>query len=174
MRKHKFKGREILECLKRIQLKTAIAGDLLTQEGQKLEGFQIIVDGQCSRHMSMSAQIGKAIKQKYLPQAEKVALDDDYPLYLDREIRRLDSMDFSPKKMLKDINKAIKKNDNKQTRVVPGRIMLNQSFKKPILRRRSSMASPKIPIIIETEFIPIDEENPNIKSDSSHSNLERM
>ena len=55
MRKHKFKGRELLECLKRIQLKTAVAGDLLTQEGQKLEGFQIIVDGQCSRHMSMSA-----------------------------------------------------------------------------------------------------------------------
>ncbi len=61
----------------------------------------------------MSAQLGKAIKAKYIPAAEKVVLDDDYPLYLDREIRRLDSMDFSPKKMMKDIKKAIKKNDKK-------------------------------------------------------------
>ena len=34
-------------------------------------------------------------------------LDDDYPKYMDRKIKRLDSMDFSPNSMMQDIQAAI-------------------------------------------------------------------
>ena len=44
----------------------------------------------------------------------KVLLDDDYPKYMDRKIQRLDSMDFSPNSMMKDIQNAIQMNDAKK------------------------------------------------------------
>lgn len=44
-KKHKFKGRELLECLKRLKLKTASAGEQLTKDGEELKGFYIILQG---------------------------------------------------------------------------------------------------------------------------------
>lgn len=107
MKKHKFKGRELLECLKRMQLKTVHAGDLLAKDGQELEGFSIIVDGQCSRHLSLISTLGKAFRAKILKSTTSKVLDDDYPKYFDRKIRRLDSMDFSREGMINDIQEAI-------------------------------------------------------------------
>jgi len=108
MRKHKFKGRELLEILKRMQIKTATAGEKLVFDGENLEGFYIIIDGQCSRHMSLASQVGKCVKQKIMRSATRVALDDEYPKYLNRKIERLDSMDFSVNAMLENIGEAIK------------------------------------------------------------------
>ena len=55
MKVQKFKGRELLECLKRITLKTAFAGDLLQHDGQDMQGFYIILSGQCSKHLSVKS-----------------------------------------------------------------------------------------------------------------------
>ena len=52
MRKHKFKGRELLEAVKRLQLRTWPAGKLVTEDGKPHKGFHIIIDGQCSKHNS--------------------------------------------------------------------------------------------------------------------------
>ena len=65
MKIHKFKGRELLECLKRITLKTAHAGDLLTNDGEEMQGFYIILSGQCSRHLSYRSALGKALRKKF-------------------------------------------------------------------------------------------------------------
>ena len=107
MKKHKFKGRELLECLKRMSLKTVHAGELLTEDGKDLDDFSIIIDGQCSRHMSMLSSLGKAFRAKILKSTTRKVLDDDYPGYFDRKIRRLDSMDFSQEAMISDIQSAI-------------------------------------------------------------------
>ena len=72
-----------------------------------MQGFHIILLGQCSRHLSMRGMLGKAMRQKILRSQTKVPLDDDYPKYMDRKIKRLDSMDFSPKSMMEDIQAAI-------------------------------------------------------------------
>ena len=109
MRKHKFKGRELLECLKRIQLRTFTAGELIVRDSKELEGFHIILDGQCSKHVGLAGRLGKAIKEKIYHSATQKVLDDEYPRFLARKVNRLDSMDFSPVTMLRDINEAIGK-----------------------------------------------------------------
>jgi len=59
---------------------------------------------------------GRAIREKVLRSQTKVLLDDDYPKYMDRKIKRLDSMDFSPSSMMKDIQKAIAKSEHKKVK----------------------------------------------------------
>ena len=59
MRKHKFKGRELLECLKRLQLKSYTAGKHIVSDSKELEGFHIIIDGQCSKHLGTAGRVGK-------------------------------------------------------------------------------------------------------------------
>ena len=106
-KKHKFKGRELLECLKRIKLKTVDAGDIIQKDGEVTDSFTIVIDGQCSRHLSMMSRVGKAMQEKFIRSATSRILDDDYPKYMSREINRIDDMDFSPNTMLKDIKKTI-------------------------------------------------------------------
>ena len=50
-KKHKFSGRELNECLKRLQLKTAKVGEILQEHGKAQNGFYIIIQGSCSKHM---------------------------------------------------------------------------------------------------------------------------
>ena len=61
----------------------------------------------------MRGMLGKALKQKLLRSQTKAPLDDDYPKYLDRKIKRLDSLDFSPNSMMQDIQAAIQSSDAK-------------------------------------------------------------
>ena len=55
----------------------------------------------------MKSLFGKAMKEKILRSSTKVALMDDYPRYMDRTIKKLDSMDFSPSAIKMDINRAM-------------------------------------------------------------------
>lgn len=52
MKRHKFKGRELVECLKRFTVKTVDAGDIIVQEGDEAKGFYIVVNGQLSKHFT--------------------------------------------------------------------------------------------------------------------------
>ena len=51
--------------------------------------------------------MGKAIKDRIFHSATQKILDDEYPRFLHRKIERLDSMDFSPVTMLRDIKEAL-------------------------------------------------------------------
>ena len=55
----------------------------------------------------MMSRVGKAMQEKFIRSATSRILDDDYPKYMNREINRIDDMDFSPNTMLKDIKKTI-------------------------------------------------------------------
>ena len=66
MKKFKFKGRELVECLKRMTLKTVKAGDILMNDSQVMEGFFIIINGRCSRHHSIMSAMHKAFKGRLL------------------------------------------------------------------------------------------------------------
>ena len=65
-RRHKFKPRELLECLKRITLKKVQVGEILTNHGEQLDGFSIIVAGQCSRHLTEEGKEAKELKLKMI------------------------------------------------------------------------------------------------------------
>ena len=49
-KKHKFTGRELTECLKRLQLKIFKVGDILQHDGDITRGYSIIIQGTCSKH----------------------------------------------------------------------------------------------------------------------------
>ena len=49
-KKHKFTGRELTECLKRLQFKIAKVGDILQHDGDITRGYSIIIQGSCSKH----------------------------------------------------------------------------------------------------------------------------
>ena len=104
MKKHKFKGRELVECLKRLTLLTVNAGDILVREGEPSQGFYIIVNGQLSKHFTLKGKVGQAMKDRVRRvSAVDLVMDENYPRYMNRQVRRIDSMDFSPDAMLKDI-----------------------------------------------------------------------
>lgn len=64
MKRHKFKGRELVECLKRFTVKTVDAGDIIVQEGDEAKGFYIVVNGQLSKHFTFKSKLGQVLKQK--------------------------------------------------------------------------------------------------------------
>lgn len=64
MKRHKFKGRELVECLKRFTVKTVDAGDIIVQEGDEAKGFYIVVNGQLSKHFTFESKLGQVLKQK--------------------------------------------------------------------------------------------------------------
>ena len=45
MKKHKFKGKELVDILKRFTVKTVSAGDVIVKDGDNLEGFFIVLNG---------------------------------------------------------------------------------------------------------------------------------
>lgn len=127
MRKHKFKGRELLECLKRIQLKSYTAGTHIVTDCNELEGFHILIDGQCSKHVGVAGRVGKVIKDRIFHSATQKLLDDEYPRFLHRKIERLDSMDFSPVTMLRDIKEALVKERTLKKKRMSGSQALNKN-----------------------------------------------
>lgn len=106
MRKHKFKGRELTECLKRIGLKKVSVGEKLAEDGQDLEGFYIILAGKCSRHFTEDEMIAKRVEKQRLikrSSTNKMLLEDEMPRFMNLKMKKLDSMDFSPGAMLHNI-----------------------------------------------------------------------
>lgn len=61
MKRHKFKGRELIECLKRFTVKTVDAGDILVRDEEQTKGFYIVVNGQLSKHFSLSCKAGEKV-----------------------------------------------------------------------------------------------------------------
>lgn len=106
-----------------MQLKTVNAGDILMEENDSARGFHVVINGQLSKHFTLKGRIGHGLKQKVKRTSTlTMIMDENYPKYMNRKLQRLDSMDFSPTAMFKDIQKALKKNKNKASRVVPSKL----------------------------------------------------
>lgn len=96
MKKHKLKGKELLEVVKRLQLQTKPAGALLMEEGKPPEGFSIIVEGTCSKHVGLKGRFGKAIREKIFRSTTKAFNSDACPRFRrHKKIERIDSMDYN-------------------------------------------------------------------------------
>ena len=79
-------------------------GELLTKDGEPLFGYYIILQGQCSQHLSVTGQLGKAMLKFIMKSAAMVSLEKSYPKYLDRKVsekfERLNSMNFNSRMMV--------------------------------------------------------------------------
>ena len=109
MKKHKFKGKELLEVVKRLQLRTMPAGSLIIEEGKPAEGFSIIVEGQCSKHVGAKSRQQTGIKDKFLRTFTKASAEESCPRYMKHaKVERVDSMAFSPTEIKNNIGKVMK------------------------------------------------------------------
>ena len=74
-----------------MKLVTEPVGKLLCEEGTATNGYYIIVQGHCTKHVGLTGSIKEAMKEQHKLKKNMAVLEDTYPRYLVRKFTRIGS-----------------------------------------------------------------------------------